>query len=238
MSWSLVGTGPRGLVVLVRWGLSRVDWTKERRRELESCWVCGGVVGGGGRNGVQLGLVRGSVSVGGAAPFVEAVEGHGVAAVLGLGGGEGRVVGWVAEGVVGGGVCKEACVVWAQVGVEEVVVGGGGCAGGEANGWVLSGFAWAWEGGGAKGGVVGGGGGVAEVLEGAGCEWGGEVGEVEAEGGEEVGGVFEEVWCGGGWGCGGVGWEGVAGGGCGCEAGAEEGAGESRVCEVDFEFAA
>ena len=40
--------GARGLVVLVRWGLSRVDWMKEWRRELESCWVCGVWWVGGG----------------------------------------------------------------------------------------------------------------------------------------------------------------------------------------------
>ena len=52
---------------------------------------------------------------------------------MGLGGGEGGLVGWVVEGVGGGGVCKEAGVVWAQMGVEEVVISGGGCAGGEAD---------------------------------------------------------------------------------------------------------
>ena len=56
---------------------------------------------------------------------------------------------------------------------------------------------------------MGGGGGLAEVLEGTGCERGGEVIKVEAKRGEEVGGVFEEVWRGGGWGCGDGGWEGV-----------------------------
>ena len=78
--------------------------------------------------------------------------------------------------------------------------------------------------------------GVAEVLEGTHVGDLGEVRQVDAEGGEDVGGVFEEVW-GCGWCGGGGGWgEGVVGGGG--EAGAEEGAGEAFVIEVDFEFAA
>ena len=60
-----------------------------------------GVVGGGNRKGLQLVMMRGCGVGGGALPLEKAIEGREAGVVLGVGRGEGELVGGVAEGVAG-----------------------------------------------------------------------------------------------------------------------------------------
>ena len=108
------------------------------------CGGCGRVEGGPVGAGAGVGVV------GGAAPFLVAVEGGGVEGVLVCGGGDGGLVGGVLEVVGRGGVGEEACVLGSEEG--EV----GGCRWlGRRHFWrgrrgVLARWAGAGEGGGAE----------------------------------------------------------------------------------------